>query len=351
MPEEKRPWVSLQIILNQYLEMIDLEKVKGLSEDSDSESDDEVDEGNERLAMKQLPWVLQPHSDKTLDRTSAAYRSLIRAIEDRMPKLNSGSSPSSPPRKRRCGSSPVHALNLTKEEDFIQAISNLATSNQVAKDSFIKFLHQSIRPSRQDLKFIAPGFRLPTAESLSNQPFKNIDFHTSSYYNPILLIPAKSNDDSPYTTTFPNQTHNPFPYPYDQNQPTCPSGLWISETNPDDGAFDDACRFLLPRHIIDRHADTEPEPKHYARSTDGFVLEARDGDSESLAAGLYQTSCNPFIPRHEVELFRVLESWVGMVVSRAWEVGSEGVVGGVERWRDADESLEGSGRYRLSLTW
>ncbi|KAF8848539.1 hypothetical protein BDZ45DRAFT_605776, partial [Acephala macrosclerotiorum] len=60
---------------------------------------------------------------------------------------------------------------------------------------------------------------------------------------------------------------------------------------------------------------------------------------------------NPFILKHEVELFRVLKHWVQMVESGSWEVGAEGVSGGIEKWKEADESEEGSERYRLELTW
>lgn len=350
--------MALQTILEQYLEMIDLEKVKGVSEDLDSDSgscsDDGGSEGNEKVEMKQIPWVLQPHSKKIMDRTLAAYQNLIRAIEERMPEFKSESARTLPSPKRQRGLLPaLHGLDPTKQTDeggLIHAISDLVTSSQAAKESFIiKFLRQSIRPSRRDLKFIAPGLRLPSPESLLNQLFQDIDFRKSRYYNPILLFPAKNDDDFSYTTVFPNKIHNPFRHPYDQGCPSYPSGLWISESDLDGGAFDDACRLLLPRHIIDRHENTESELEHCARSTDGFVLEDRGG--EGLAAGLYQTSCNPFILRHEVELFRVLESWVGMVENERWEVDCNGVAGGIEKWMEADESEEGSESYRLRLTW
>ncbi|KAF8847580.1 hypothetical protein BDZ45DRAFT_699092 [Acephala macrosclerotiorum] len=343
--EEDRPWIPLQTILEQYLDMTELEKVITAPRGgSDDDSDDEVDEDlvdEEKVKVERKPWILQPHSKRILDRTLTAYQNLVRAIEERMPNSASDSPLSSPPRKRQRGEQ--EPISEAKEHEFSQVISALTTSNQASESSFVvKFLQQIAHPTRPELKFLAPGLRLPTSESLSNQPFRDIDFHTSTYYNPILLFSANNDEE----TTFPEISHNPFKYPYEEARDSYPSGLWISESKLEGGDFDDSCRLLLPRSIIDREGD---ETEHHAKSTDGFALE--DGDGEGLAAGLYQTSCNPFILRHEVELFRVLEHWVGMVESGRWEVGVEGVSGGIEKWKQADESAEGSELYRLHFTW
>ncbi|CZR69526.1 uncharacterized protein PAC_19426 [Phialocephala subalpina] len=317
VPEEDRPWMPLQTTLEQYLDMIELEKVISVPRDgSDYDSDEEVDEDlvdEEKVKMERKPWVLQPHSKRILDRTLTAYQNLVRAIEERMPNSTSDSPPSSPPRKRQRGEQ--EPISMAKEHEFSQAISVLTTSNQASRSSFvIKFLQQIAHPTRPEL----------------------------NYYNPILLFPANNDEE----TTFPEINHNPFKYPYEEARDSYPSGLWISESKLEGGDFDDSCRLLLPRSIIDREGD---ETEHHAKSTDGFVLE--DGDGEGLAAGLYQTSCNPFILRHEVEFFRVLEDWIGMVESGRWEVGVEGVSGEIEKWKQADESAEGSELYRLDFTW
>jgi len=78
-------------------------------------------------------------------------------------------------------------------------------------------------------------------------------------------------------------------------------------------------------------------------------LEDHDGDG--LTAGLYQTSCNPFILRHEVEFFRVLENWVQLVEQGVWEVDARGVSGGIAKWKEADASEKGSQMYRVPFTW
>lgn len=332
--------MPLQTILEQYLEMIELDKVITAPGD---DSDDEVDEDlrdEETVKMERKPWILKSHSKKILDRTLTAYQNLLRTIEERMSDPSGDSPPSSPPRKRQRG----EQLPITeaKDNEFGEAVSALISSNQVSESSFVvQFLQQLTHPTRPKLKFIAPGLRLPTPESLSDQPFQNIDFHASRYYNPILLFPTNSHE-----TTFPDRNQNPFRDPYDKDRTSFPSGVWISESILEGGDFDDACRLLLPRHVIGREGE---ETEHHAKSTDGFILE--DSDGEGLAAGLYQTSCNPFIPRHEVELFRVLEHWVQMVRSGRWEVGAEGVSGGIEKWKEADESDDGSELYQLDLTW
>ncbi|KUJ13267.1 uncharacterized protein LY89DRAFT_784998 [Mollisia scopiformis] len=344
VPEEERLWMPLQVILEQYLDMIELEKVIMTGDDAGDDSDDPVDEDlreDEKVKMERKPWILQSHSNKILERTLSVYQNLLRAIEARMPSPASQSPPSSPPAKSQLGEQ--NPITEAKDEDFSQAISALISSNQASEFCFvIKFLQQMAHPTRSQLKFLAPGLLLPTPELLSNQPFRNIDFHSSSYYNPVLLFPANNEDE----TTFPENNHNPFNYPYDETLNSYRSGLWISESKLEGGDFDDSCRLLLPRQIIDRDGE---ETEHHAKSADGFILE--DVDGEGLAAGLYQTSCNPFILRHEVELFRVLVHWVQMVETGSWEVGAEGVSGGTEKWKEADESEEGSDRYRLELTW
>lgn len=338
VPEEDRLWMPLQTILKQYLDMIDLEKVTFVPmDDFDEEVDEDLVE-ELKVRMERKPWILQPHSMKILKRTLTAYQNLIKAIEERMPHATTDS-PSSPLRKRQRGEQ--EAISETKEHELSQLILALITSNQASESSFvIKFLQEMHHPARQELKFIAPGLLLPTSESLSNQPFQEINFHTSRYYNPILLFPAIDGQ----VTVFPESNHNPFKYPYEAN--SYPSGLWISENKLEGGDFDDSCRLLLPRSIIDREGD---ETKHFAKSTDGFILE--DDYGEGLGAGLYQMSCNPFILRHEVELFRVLEHWVSMVEIGRWEVGAEGVSGEIGDWKEADESSEGGEIYRLEFTW
>lgn len=40
-----------------------------------------------------------------------------------------------------------------------------------------------------------------------------------------------------------------------------------------------------------------------------------------------------------------------MVENGNWEVGAQGVSGGIGKWKEADASEEGSELYRLELTW
>lgn len=246
------------------------------------------------------PWLLQPHSQVILDRSLAVYRNLFRAIEQRMPDVPLNTTPpsstSEPDDEHLTEIEPE--IEIEPENKLGPAVSTFISTNQVSKISFVgKFLQLAACPKKPSLEFIAPGLHIPTPESLLNQPFQDIDFHTSGTCNPILLFPA----DQEQHTIFEETVHNRFGYPY-SGEASYRSGLWISKSSLDGPDFDDCCRLLLPQHVVELAAE---QTEHHAKSTEGLILEHYDG--EGLSAGLYQASCNPFIPRHEVELFRVLE--------------------------------------------
>jgi hypothetical protein len=51
---------------------------------------------------------------------------------------------------------------------------------------------------------------------------------------------------------------------------------------------------------------------------------------------LYQPGYNPYIEMHHVQLWKVLENWVDMVMEDGWDVDERSVVGRIEEFREAD---------------
>ncbi|KAH8810853.1 hypothetical protein F5884DRAFT_749261 [Xylogone sp. PMI_703] len=151
-------------------------------------------------------------------------------------------------------------------------------------------------------------------------------------------------DGTPYTITFLNKADIPFSYGYHKENFAYPCGLWIGDYDLESADLDDTCQLLLPRDIVAGNRG-----RHHLRSTDGVVL--GDLDDDSLISGLYQTRYNPFIPQHNVELFRILENWLRLVESGIWDINEDGVAGGIEKWKEANEHEEIAKHYMVELTW
>lgn len=85
--------------------------------------------------------------------------------------------------------------------------------------------------------------------------------------------------------------------------------------------FSDAVRFILPCPLGEA----------------GYIQEGHGGWSVVGNDHLYQHGNCPFLDdAHNPRLFTVLRSWTRMIKSGKWEVGPDGVKGGIEKFRDAD---------------
>jgi hypothetical protein len=83
----------------------------------------------------------------------------------------------------------------------------------------------------------------------------------------------------------------------------------------------------------------------------GENLEDERVEPHDSCADLYQIGYPSLGIGHRVQLVRVLESWVGMVRRGDWKVGKEGVEGGIEEWKRADESEEWGEKYVVPMSW
>ncbi|KAI1876175.1 uncharacterized protein JN550_001671 [Neoarthrinium moseri] len=229
-----------------------------------------------------------------LERTVTAFRSLLKAIEERMPQSTGMASAT---------------RNKRTIFDIAQLAEKLVTSEQVSGNNFVvkilREIDRSIKSTVPSLQFIAPDLRIPGVHLMDQ------------------LFEGDRSDGTILLATFPDGIWNPFPSPYTRPASGFSSGVWIAENKFESPAFDDTCRLLLSDHFLAR-------AQHYAKSTDGFLLKQSMNQGEGLSAA--------------VPGFRALDpnDWNG-----TWTVDEHGVTGGMEKWAEADQSNDMAEKYRL----
>jgi hypothetical protein len=340
-------WRPLESILESWLAMIRKGKIV-----ASSETNREV---LPQYRVAQDPWVEVPYSEIILNETIDIFNQLVQAIEARMP----------------------NAAAAMEKESIIGLIDDQAlTDMQLAPGFAYHFLLRAHRPRFQ---FLAPGLSISDPSNFAKQPFWSLLTdpafcdHDGYTHPPIALFTSSHPYTSPIVRTNPStnswssllqsslyiykqaanirgyiggipsavnsiSTHfareaekakmdpnHPFSYPF--NKIHCYSaGLYISPGDTEDGI-----KLLLPAHV---------EGDGFARMSDGS--EAR------LREDVYGIGFTPFKGSGNASLLEVLTHWLGMVESGAWEVDETGVVGGIEKWRDADVE-ETAGEYVLPM--
>ncbi|KAK4552978.1 hypothetical protein LTR86_009902 [Recurvomyces mirabilis] len=151
-----------------------------------------------------------------------------------------------------------------------------------------------------------PGLRLPTSEEFLQQPFQN-SVDNDYPLNPIQILIGEQHAR--------NQWHGWT------DLPTLPSGLYLDACNPSSlFPFEDGCRLILPYC---------PGGNGYATTSDGRPMQRN--------CNLYQLGrVYPFMPAHPTPFLAVLGYFRGYVETGMWEIGSQGVKDGIERFREAD---------------
>ncbi|KFY31187.1 hypothetical protein V493_01322 [Pseudogymnoascus sp. VKM F-4281 (FW-2241)] len=203
------------------------------------------------------------------------------------------------------------------------------------RKGFVRDFLTSVRRPKANIKYIAPGLRLPTASDFSPLPVQNADIPRLCP-NPVLPIPLFVTDTK---STSPIFEHYPL-----QDLSNLPYGLWTTYVNREgDHELEDGCRLFLPFEI---------GTSGFARQTDDTLIGENLESAEARPSGwrneLYQTGYNHFIPWHEPQLADVLGQWQALVEAGLWEVGEEGVVGGIEKFKEADTE-DGYYTYQLHM--
>jgi hypothetical protein len=303
-------WLTLEELLDGFIDMIDQGKVLAVDGTYDAEQE------------RTEPWIMPSYTQRDLDDTIQAYQRLVDTVHAKMPSRP----------------------QITQENLLDFMISD--PLQHLPSDSFAyKFIASSPRPS---FIYIAPGLRIART-----QPFARVSDLESIRLYPFLLFssecPAhRDTTRAPWGEDIPL---SPFRGDFKNViQVSYPAGLYLTETEPHLAhPFEDGCKVILPYTL---------GANEMACTSDGAVigeyLGSRGIDAnlevEPRSTELYQLGFNHFIANHDVQLKHVLVRWAEMVEEGKWKVDAEGVVGGIEKWKEADTE-EHWAEYQLPMWW
>ncbi|KAB8226930.1 uncharacterized protein BDW43DRAFT_317305 [Aspergillus alliaceus] len=100
---------------------------------------------------------------------------------------------------------------------------------------------------------------------------------------------------------------------------------------PSNREFSNGCYLLLPFSIGEYG---------WACTSDNQQMGVAPWDDVPESKGthddLYQPRYNGFMGLRDVQLHKVLRNWASNIEDGHWEVGKDGVIGGIERFEEAD---------------
>ena len=305
----RQMWLPLETILDGLVNMIDQGKILAV---------DETYSGEQECIE---PWIMPSYTEQDFENTLEAFRQLVNAIHERMP-----------------------SQSQSARQGLLEAVTG-GRPDIMPADSFA---HQFLtRSSRPNFTHIAPGLSIAQV-----QPFAPASRQAEvTKFFPLLLFSSTSpahqgTERAPWGE---EMRMSPFARDFD-NVSSYPAGLYLTETDPDSThPFEDGCKLILP-FTLGSNA--------FARTSDGALIgEQVRWPQEDAAAGiepksteLFQVRFNHFIARHDVQLKYVLWKWLELVEEEKWEVDEHGVVGGIDKWREADTEVYWSG-YQLLIGW
>ena len=307
--DDDLPWQKLESILTVYIEMIETGKIVAFHKDLEF-ADDVAFYNTPDSALSGLrhardrpnamivdpatghakkrgavdPWVCMPSTEKDLNDTLEMWNILVEAIHDRMEQAN-----------------------VDTELTYGLANDQLldAMPDCFAKQFFV-------RAARPRFKYIAPGLRVQTIhhEELRDQPYASSFSQQGTEIPPILILRG---EDMAVPTA-------PLGY-YPQR--SIPAGLYFEPCDRfhDAAPWEDGVALILPYNVGGRDS--------WARMADQKPLPERN-DS------LYQVGWNPFIATHPPQFVAVLGLWYENLQSGNWDVDQDGVMGGIEKYREAN---------------
>ncbi|KAI8937174.1 hypothetical protein NX059_006386 [Plenodomus lindquistii] len=306
---QRQLWLPLEMILDGLIGMIDQGKVLAVGDDYDGKQD------------RAEPWIMPSYTERDLQDTLQAFKQLVDAIHARMPSQpqNTG-------------------------QDLLDLVTGGHAESLPSHTFAHRFLTQCSKPG---FTYIAPGLSMA-----QHQPFAPAsgEAEPDELY-PLLLFSSTdpAHQDIRRAPWGEDMRISPFPREF-HHVSSYPAGLYLTETDPyGTHPFEDGSKLILP-FTLGSNA--------FARTSDGALIGEflqQEGDDEASdvepeSAKLYQLGFNHFIASHDVQLRYVLQKWVEMVEDGKWQVDKDSVVGGVEKWREADTEARWSD-YQLLMSW
>ncbi|GAB7333456.1 hypothetical protein MBLNU13_g05054t1 [Cladosporium sp. NU13] len=227
------------------------------------------------------PWVFSS-TGKDLEDTLEMWKILVEAINDRIEYAN-------------VAAEPTYGL---ANDQLLDAMP----------DCFAKrFFARAMKPR---FNYIAPGLRVQTIEELLDQPYSSSISRDGTEIPPILILRGEG-------MAVPTSPLGFYP------QRSIPAGLYLEPCDPfyDAAPWEDGVALILPYNVGGRGS--------WARMADQKPFPERNDC-------LYQIGWNPFIARHPPQLLAILVLWYENLQSGNWDVDQDGVVGGMEKYREAN---------------
>jgi hypothetical protein len=310
---EQWPWRPLQNILQVYLDMFDEGKITTYS-DRRKESMDHF--------FGVFPWEIHQHTPMDVERAVSAFTRLLDAIEIRLPSNSIHST-------HDCGHKQpsLEGIALPYSESVIEA-------SFIEEDSFLECFLSALPIRHLNFRYIAPGIRLQNPIEFINQPLADRrhnrlipDLYSTDQAAPLfplLLFRGERENKSPWTRPW-------FP---DGKAEKIPSGLYIEPTDKDfNWESGNQSRLLLPFSI---------GSNGFARSSNSIPFKRARFPGTDRPDQLYQedlfSGYSGYLPwdSRSSYLHKILESWAERVEMGDWQVGEDGVVGGIDKFKEAD---------------
>ncbi|KUJ09811.1 uncharacterized protein LY89DRAFT_657341 [Mollisia scopiformis] len=289
--ENSHLWYPLETILRNWITVLRMGKITAEPDDVKVEND------------RYRPWTCHRYSTKQVEDTVTAFNRLADAIESRIPSTRKGMPP---------------VRNFSHE---------LMDATLIPNPSFARSFLSAIGVPA--FKYIAPGLLIPTEEDFA----KNQILAATENYDKLSTIPAvllfKVEPESA------SQEQQGLNAENKDEHTRKPAGLYTEETQVwNDDIAEEGFRLILPYSIAEHG---------FARKRTGHLIEQNgNGGFEDL----YQHGFKPFGGdwSRAQRLVRLFDNWTGMVEKGLWEVGPDGVMGGIEKFKEAD-SEEGWRNY------
>jgi hypothetical protein len=304
-------WYPFETVLSNWIELIHLGKITASPTERPSLF------GSEKIG----PWEWRPYSETQVANCISAWDRLCDAIEGRVLLLSPAST----------------TINEVELEPLLTPASLDAAS--VPKNCFVReFLTRARRPKFQ---FIAPGLLLPPAgasEFAAMQPFTSLT-RTTEIIPPVCLFTTRRGEPEAELTLF----SNAFLERSDDSAVLLrgPAGIYSESVDRYTYDTEDAFRLLLPYGLEGDECD--------------LVAGARKSDGSSVGGGttdeLFQHGYKPFGGEYyrPQRLERLFDHWRKLVDDGVWSVGTDGVKGTIDTFKNADTMHWRE--YRIPPTW